>query len=72
MKKKGKEYLSTREVAERLGVSESTLKYWLARCPEIKEIAKIEEKLFRIYYRWPPDAPEKIRRIIRKKRSGGF
>ena len=71
MKKKGKEYLSTREVAERLGVSESTMKYWLARYPEIKKLAIIEEKPLRIYYRWPDDAPKKILKILREKRGGG-
>ncbi|HIP91973.1 MAG TPA: hypothetical protein EYH25_00745 [Thermotoga sp.] len=64
-----KEYLSTREVAKKLGISESTMKFWMAKYPEIKKIPKIEKKIFRIYYRWPLDAPEKIRKILYEKKQ---
>jgi len=62
-----KKYLSTREVAEALGISESGMRYYMMRYPEIRKIAVEEKKLKRSYLRWPPDAPEKIRRIIEAK-----
>jgi len=68
MSEKQKEFLTTKEVAEKLKVSISTLKYWLARFPEIKQFANIEEKPMRIYYRWYPDAPEKILEFLKKKK----
>jgi len=72
MRGQKKEFLSTKELAKRLGVSESTVKYWLAKYPEIKKFAKVEEKVMRVYYRWFPDAPEKIKEFLREKRGGGY
>lgn len=59
-----KEYLSTKQVAESLGLTESGLRYYMMRYPEIREIAIEEKKLRRKYLRWPIDAPERIKKII--------
>lgn len=64
-----KEFLSTKQVAESLGLTESGLRYYMMRYPEIQEIAIEEKKLRRKYLRWPVDAPERIKKII--EGSGG-
>jgi len=67
MKKKG--LLSTKQVAEALGISESGLRYYLNKYPEVRKIAIEERKLKRVLLRWPSDAPERIKKII--EGSGG-
>ena len=64
-------FLSTKEVAKKLGISESTLKYYLAKYPEIKRFAKVEKKVVRVYYRWFPDAPAKIKEFLQKQKGHG-
>ncbi len=62
--KEKKKHLSTRQVAEALGISESGMRYYMMRYPEIRKLAIEEKKLKRSYLRWPSDAPEKIKKII--------
>jgi len=59
-----KKYLSTKEVAEALGITESGLRYHMIRHPEIRKIAVEERRLKRVILKWPPDAPERIKKII--------
>jgi len=59
-----KNYLSSKEVAKALGISESGFRYYVMKYPEIRKIAIEEKKIRRKYLRWPPDAPERIKKII--------
>jgi len=66
---KKKKFLSTKEVAEALGISESGFRYYLNKYPEVRKIAIEEKKIKRVLLKWPPDAPERIKKII--EGSGG-
>jgi len=66
---KKEKFLSTKEVAEALGISESGLRYYLNKYPEVRRIAIEEKKIKRVLLKWPPDAPERIKKII--EGSGG-
>lgn len=63
-----KSYLTTPELAEELGVSPSAIRYWAKVEPEIRQLAMIKDGLARKVYYWPPDAPDKIREIVSRKR----